>query len=393
MSSGVSPEAEVVDRLRLAFLGDVNSAHLRRWVTFFAERGHHVVLLVGTKQSILPGLPASITVERFRPFSARGRFPPASFVRARWSVRRAMARCRPDIVNAHFMNPHGWHAWMSGRHPYVVTLWGSDVFIAPRLHRVVARLGRITLRAADMVMVNSEALRRGAVEIGAPPERIEMVQWGVDLTRFTPGPDPVELRARLGLNGRRVVFSPRAIAPLYRQGIVVQALAQLPSDVTVVMLRHRSDAAMVAAVEAQAESLGLADRLVVVSDVEDAEMPAFLRLADVVVSIPASDSTSASILEALACGCQIVAADLISVREWLGELEPRSLVPVDDVDATAAAIARALGRGAAERAALGRRAREIVEERADQAKCLGRVETLYLTLAGRSQTAHGPDRS
>ena len=192
MSSGVSPEAEVVDRLRLAFLGDVNSAHLRRWVTFFAERGHHVVLLVGTNQSILPGLPASITVERFRPFSARGRFPPASFVRARWSVRRAMARCRPDIVNAHFMNPHGWHAWMSGRHPYVVTLWGSDVFIAPRLHRVVARLGRITLRAADMVMVNSEALRRGAVEIGAPPERIEMVQWGVDLTRFTPGPDPVD---------------------------------------------------------------------------------------------------------------------------------------------------------------------------------------------------------
>ena len=146
MSSGVSPEAEVVDRLRLAFLGDVNSAHLRRWVTFFAERGHHVVLLVGTNQSILPGLPASITVQRFRPFSARGRFPPASFVRARWSVRRAMARCRPDIVNAHFMNPHGWHAWMAGFHPYAITVWGSDVTISLRRSRRTAFYGRMALR-------------------------------------------------------------------------------------------------------------------------------------------------------------------------------------------------------------------------------------------------------
>jgi glycosyltransferase involved in cell wall biosynthesis len=375
------------DRLRLAFLGDVNSVHLRRWAGFFAERGHRVTLFAGTNQSIEPGLPPSISVERFRPFNARGPFPPGSFLLARRSIRRAMGRSRPDVVNAHFMNPHGWHAWMSGHHPYVVTLWGSDVFIAPRLHWAVARFGRITLRAADMVMVNSEALRRGALELGAPPERTEMVQWGVDLTRFAPGPDPVELRARLGLDGRRVVFSPRAIAPLYRQGVIVRALAQLPADVTVVMSRHRSDAAEVAAVERQAESLGLADRLVLLPYIEDADMPDLVRLADVVVSVPASDSTSATILEALACGRQVVAADLVSVREWLGDLDPQALVPVDDVDATAAAIARALGRDAAQRAELGRRARAIVELSADQAASLGRVETLYLDLARRSRVA------
>ena len=117
-------------------------------------------------------------------------------------------------------------------------------------------------------------------------------------------------------------------------------------------------------------------------------MPDFLRLADVVVSVPASDSTSVTILEALACERPIVAADLPSVREWLAELDPELLVPVDDAAATAQALTRALARSAAEGAEMGRRGRAIVKERADQATSLGQVEHLYLRL--RRESAGGP---
>jgi glycosyltransferase involved in cell wall biosynthesis len=373
------------NRLRIAFLGDPSSIHMRRWVNYFAERGHDVTLLLPKDWPIEPDLLPSVSVERFTRFAARGRFPPASFLRGRRSLRRALAQIRPDLLNAHYLTTNGWHAWMSGFHPYVVTLWGSDVFLTARESRDFAAYGRLSLGAADMVMVNSAALRRGALELGAPSDRTEMVQWGVDLTRFGPGPDPTALRARLGLGGRRVIFSPRGLAPLYRHGVVIQALALLPSDVVVVMTARHCVAEELAAVRGKIDELGLADRVVILPEISDAEMPDFYRLAEVVVSVPASDSTSAAILESLASGLQVVAADLPGVREWLFDLEPSLLVPVDDPGATAAALARALDRDPEERARLGRQARAIVEDRADQAKSLARVEALYSQLAGRTR--------
>ena len=383
MSVGTSATVTAGERLSLAFLGDPNSIHLRRWVSFFAERGHRVTLLVPEGLELEPGLADSIEVERFRRFNPRSLFAPVGFLRSRASIRSAVARVRPDIVNAHFLTVHGWHAWMAGFHPYAVTLWGSDIYVGPRKWRAVGMMAGLTLRAADQVMADSEDLRRGAEELGARPDRTELIGWGVDVARFSGGPAPAALRSRLGLDGRRVVFSPRAIAPLYRQNVVVDALARLPSDVSVVMSRHNADPAEVAAIERQAASLGLADRLVLVPGIAHSEMPDFLRLADVVVSVPASDSTSVTTLEAMACERQVVAADLPSVREWLGDLDPALIVPVDDVAATALALGRALGRSAVERSEIGRRGRAIVQARADQAASLGAVEKLYLRLVGK----------
>ncbi|MGD0018332.1 MAG: glycosyltransferase [Candidatus Limnocylindrales bacterium] len=377
----MTDEALARPRLRLAFFGDANNVHMRRWIGYFADRDHEVLLMVPVNVSIRPGLHENVRVDRFWPFSSRGRVPPLSYARARRSIRRALRAFQPDVVNGHYLNPNGWHAWMSGCHPYVITAWGSDIFVTRRWPN--STLGRLALRSADRVMVNSAALGRGAVAMGAREDSLQMVQWGVDLDRFSPGDDPTGMRRRLGLQGRRVVLAPRALSGIYRPEVVVKAVRKLPDDVSLVMLAGRSDPADVASVEELAASLGLAERLIMIADLSDAEMPDLLRLADVVVSVPFSDSTSSAILESMASGCQIVATDLPSVREWLGQLEPGSLVPVDDVNATAAAISRALARSARERAELGSAARRIVADRADASRSLAAVEDAYYELSAR----------
>ncbi|MFI5259128.1 MAG: glycosyltransferase [Candidatus Limnocylindrales bacterium] len=381
MSEGALDRVDAGDRLKIAFLGDPSSIHLRRWVNYFADRGHDVTLLVPRDWPVDPAQMPAVAIERFTRFAARGRFAPASYLRARRSLRSALARVRPDVLNAHYLTSNGWHAWISGFHPYAVTLWGSDIFLTPRESRAFANYARLTLRAADMVMVNSAALQRGAIDLGAAPGRTEMVQWGVDLTRFSPGPDPTALRARLGLEGRRVVFSPRGLAPLYRHGVVIEALSRLPSDVVVVMTMQHCVAEELEAVRRKIDELGLVDRVVILPEIGHDDMPDFYRMSEVMVTVPASDSTSVAILESLASGLQIVAGDLPSVREWLYALDPSALVPIDDPVATAAALARALDRDPAERARLGREGRAIVEARADQARSLARVESLYRQLA------------
>ncbi|MFI5259236.1 MAG: glycosyltransferase, partial [Candidatus Limnocylindrales bacterium] len=285
--------------LRLAFLGDPNSIHIRRWVTFFSERGHRVTLLVDDDVEVGPGLAPAIAIERFAAVSVKGRFPPASLVRAYRSVRRVVKRVDPDVLNAHFLTVHGWQGWLSGFHPFVATLWGSDIFITPKRYRVAALLSKATLRAADMIMVNSEMLSEAAKALGAPTERTEMIQFGVDLSRFTAGPDPTALRDSLGLQGKRVIFSPRGITPLYRHEVVIHALASLPADVAVLMSRFRAQSSELEALMNLAKALGLSDRIVIVDEIGHEQMPDYYRLADVVVSVPMSDSTSVTLLEAL----------------------------------------------------------------------------------------------
>ena len=166
--------------------------------------------------------------------------------------------------------------------------------------------------------------------------------------------------------------------------MVVEALAALPRDVVLLMTARTPSPQDLATIRGKIDGLGLADRVVIQAGIADDEMPDYYRLADAVVSIPVSDSTSAAVLESLASGLQVVAADLPSVREWLFELDPALLVPADDPTSTAAALARALDRDPEERARLGREARAIVESRADEARCLAHVEALYLRLLGRA---------
>jgi glycosyltransferase involved in cell wall biosynthesis len=368
--------------LSIAYLGDPNSIHLRRWVGHFAGLGHRITLLVPEGLSVEPGLEPEIAIERFLPFNHR-RSRIAGVFDARRSLRSALRTVQPDVLDAQYLTVNGWHAFISGFRPYVVSVWGSDVFITPRTSRKAALFARMALRSADLVLAGSQSLAEAAISLGARRDRAVSVPSGVDRARFRPGPDPAELRARLGLAGRRVVFSPRAMKPLYRHAVVVDALTHLPNDVVALMVGYLADAAELEAVQRRARDLGVGDRLVIVPAIAHSEMPDFYRLAEVVVSVPASDSTPITLFEALACDRPVVAADLPAVRELIGRLDPAALVPVDDPVLTATAIARVLDLSVTERAALASRGQALVVEMADQDRNLARVEQLYLGLASR----------
>jgi glycosyltransferase involved in cell wall biosynthesis len=242
---------------------------------------------------------------------------------------------------------------------------------------------RLALTGADLVTLETNDVRRAAIRAGARAERVRIVQFGVDTAAYRPAePDPT-LRAELGLLGRRVVFSPRQIAALYDHISVVKAVASLPSDVAVVMSSLNADTGYLSRVEAVARDLGVRDRLVIVPGIRHEVMPRYIQLADVVVSIPASDSISVSVLEAMACGRPVVVSDLASPREWLEEVSPDLIAPVGDVPAIARALHSALTMDSLERARRAELSRRIVVARGDRETNMLAMESMYVALAAR----------
>ncbi len=176
------------------------------------------------------------------------------------------------------------------------------------------------------------------------------------------------------------MLSPRAIAPLYRQDVVVEAFARLPAETLLVLTLQGAQESELAALRARAAALGVADRVRILPKLAESELPDLYRLADVVVSVPISDGGPKTVVEALASGRPVVASNLPPNRKWLADLDPACLVPVGDAAATAAAIGAVLARSSQQRAELADRGRAAVLERADQRLAMAEMETLYRQL-------------
>ncbi|MBA3741028.1 MAG: glycosyltransferase, partial [Chloroflexi bacterium] len=259
--------------LRLAFLADPNSVHTRRWIAWFAHAGHdvHLVDLFGT--DLEPGLPDGVHMER-----------------AAGDLARLLRTLEPDVVHAHYVRRWGWQAARAGVHPLVVTPWGSDLLRTPWWGLRTRFWNRFALRSADLITVSSEGMRRAAVNAGARAKRVELVNHGVDTTRFSPGPPRATM---VEADDAPIIVSPRTVRPLYRQEVVVDAVAAITSSERrplLVMSARGADPTTLAAVRERAAARGIDDRLRILDDVAHDELPDLFRLADVVVSVPDTDS-------------------------------------------------------------------------------------------------------
>ena len=362
--------------MRLLFISNPNNIHTRRWVGWFARQGHEVGIIGDTRLAEpWPG------VELFD-LPARCAAPALRWPAWALWTRQIVRQWRPDVLHAHRVSSAGWLAAASGFHPLVVTPWGTDLYQHPQRSRLARWLAGYTLRRADLVTADSEDLRQQAMRFGAAPERSHVVQWGVDTTIFQPG-DAAAWRQRLALGAGPVILSPRGVHPIYNLDSIVAALpavrARFPLA-TLVLRDYNTDGATKARLEAQIAELGLQEAVRWVGPLPRYEDAAGLyRLADVAVSVPSSDGTPVSVLEAMACGAPVVASDLPSLREWIRPGENGLLAPVRDVQALAQAIISLLA-DPQRRADFGQRNLEIIRQRADHDLEMGKMEALYAGL-------------
>lgn len=373
--------------LRLAYLAEPNALAAREWMASFSDAGHAVSLIARAEAIVQPGLDPRIALCRMPPFRGRVRGRLAAFG-ARRAITDALRSIEPDVLHVHDLTTgFEWIARVSGFHPYVLTPWGSDLLATIPMTRASRLIRRLSFMGADLVTVNSTHLRGAAIRAGARPTRVQMVQFGVDVQTFRPREPDRTLAARLGLEGRRVVFSPRRMWPIYDHLSIVAAVAELPDDIVLLLSAWTASPTFLETLRERVHELGMDDRVTIVPKINRDEMPSFYALADVVVSVPRSDATAVTILEAMACGRPVVVTDLPSPREWIEEVAADAIVPVGDVDAIRMAIWRALTLPPEASAARAKLARRIVIERAERMTNMQRMEGLYQSLATPSRSS------
>jgi glycosyltransferase involved in cell wall biosynthesis len=353
-----SAPAQGADPNRVLMLGPVNSPHVEHMTLALRELG----VDVHVAGDVWPGMPPSV-------LAAEG--VPVSVVRppfATW-LRSVVRRVRPAVVHAHW-TPFAFKALTVHARPLVVTPWGSDVYNATGRF---ALANRPIARFSDKIVTDSQNLLDAMAALGAPRERLVLLNWGVDLERFKPAEDRAEVKRRLGLEPGPVVLSPRTLRDLYNPKVIIAAFRQIEAEFpgAQLVLKHMGT---------DEPDLGpLPDRTRVIGHVPYEQMADWYAAADACVSIASSDSSPRSVWEAMACGAPCVLSDLPWVHETI-EPGTQALVVKIDADEVAGALRTLLGEP--ERAqAIGRAARELVERERDQRKEMQRLMQIYSELA------------
>ncbi len=366
--------------MRICFISNPNSTHTRRWVGWFARHGHEVQLLADVPVQE-PWADVPVTDLSKLTYAPMVRF----FIWAIW-LRRFLRQWRPDILHAHRVNSAGWVAAVSGFHPLVVTPWGSDLYQLPQQSRLIRWMARYVLQRADLVTADAQDLLKTAMLNGANPERLRLVQWGVDLEHYYPAPADTDLRDELGLGAGPVILSPRGVNRIYNLDVIIQSVAQIRpafTGMSLVLRDYNTDPRYKHELNELIKSLELEETVHWVGRIEPWERVADIyRLADVVVSVPTSDSTPVSILEALACGIPVITTDLPALREWVTPEESCLMVPQREPKALASAISQILtNRELAERLRIAGPA--IVKSRANHQVEMVKMEGLYRELISK----------
>lgn len=275
---------------------------------------------------------------------------PAAMAAGWFKAWRVAAKHGATVMHGHWVVPGGAiAAAAAGRRPLLVSLHGSDVFVAER-SAVARRAARWTLRRAGWVTACSDDLRARAVALGADPARIETVPYGVDLARFTPDAAVRrEVRAARGAGDAPMIFTAGRLVSKKGFEYLIDAAAVLAAEFPALRVFIAGDGDLRDALAARIGAHGAAGVTLLGNQPQD--QVARLAAAADVIAVPSIRDDAGNVdglpnfaLESLATATPVVATRAGGLPEAIDDGISGRLVPERDPGALADAIADLLRR-------------------------------------------------
>lgn len=292
--------------IRLVLIGDGESPHLLKWARALAGR---VELWAVSSRGFAPEFDAVLPAARRLALGTQPRFEGGNLglLRHLPAVSRWLRSVRPDWLAPHYLSSHGTLAWLATRLGGVEahiagSAWGSDILVAPERSMAMRWLTRRVLRACTITTSDSAHMAGRMRALGAG----EVMVFPFGLESLPPA-SPAKDEA--------LIFANRGLEPIYRPDRVLEVFASIAAGWPEARLVVANDGSLRGLLQARADAPDLASRVQFVGRLDATAQAAWYGRARWYLSLPASDSVSVSVLEAMGHGCIPILSDLPANRE------------------------------------------------------------------------------
>lgn len=236
-----------------------------------------------------------------------------NFVVTPLKIRKIAHQFEPDVVWLHQANSFALYPILAlkKKYPIILTVWGSDILVAPKKSWWIRQMTRYILSKVDLITADAKFLGEQALEL-SPKATIPLhiCQFGIN---------PIDI----SLEKEKVIFSNRGHKSLYRINEVILAFHRFQANTIANewKLVIAGDGPETAVLKRLVNELQLTEKVQFVGFLSALENANWYSRSTFYISIPESDGTAVSLLEAMHYGCIPIVSNLPANKEWIQHLE------------------------------------------------------------------------
>jgi len=322
--------------MKILLLSDPNSSHTIKWAKSLADHDLNI-LIFGLSHFNVNYYDSykNINVISLKQHIAGNEGTPSKlkYLKALPIVKSLIKEFKPDIVHAHYATSYGLLGTLSGFHPYMLSVWGSDVFSFPKisfLHRFILKYN---LRKADKILSTSHAM---ANETKLYTNKdIEVTPFGIDLEQFRP-----KVVDSIFDDNDIVIGTIKTLEKIYGIEYLIRAFKIVHNKYQSLSLKLLivGSGNLEEELKLLVRELDIERQTVFIGKVAYNEVSKYHNMLSVYVSISISESFGVAVIEASACCKPVIVSNVGGLPEVVENEVTGLIVPPCNPEETAEAI-------------------------------------------------------
>ena len=293
--------------MKICYLADINSAHTHKWLNYFITKGYDIHVI-----SLGKGEYEGVTVHSLDVHDAvmkkTSDKSKLEYFKKIKRVKQLVREINPDILHAHYASSYGLLGALTNYHPYIISVWGSDVYDFPIKSPIHKAIIKYNLKKADYILSTSNVMKKETEKY--TNKNIEVTPFGVDINKFVP--NRIE-------KDEIVIGTIKTLEEKYGIQYLVKAFKEVKKRNKALNLKLRigGSGSQEGYLKTLCKELGINDDVDFLGFVKPQEVIKEFQNFDVAVfpSILDSESFGVAAVEAEACGTPVVVTDVGGLME------------------------------------------------------------------------------
>lgn len=283
--------------IKICFLADADSVHSRKWVDYFSKFNCeiHIISMRDTDYKFHKNVFLHVVKPKFK--------SKLSYLFIIFEIKKLVNALKPDILHSHYASSYGLFGSICNYHPFVISIWGSDVNDFPTHSILHKNLFKHILKSSDMVCSTSSSLAEST-----------RVYYDKDITITPFGVDVKLFKNKIPVlnNNYITIGAVKGLEKIYGIDILINSFAILikkyeNEDLRLLIVGDGSYKPNLIDLCAK---LNIASKVNFVGFIDNNNVTNYINKMDIVCIPSISEGFGVSAVEACACGRPIVCTDV-----------------------------------------------------------------------------------